>query len=77
MVAVRMVELVDENLKSFIDGHLYRVGEEHFLVYCGASRTSWDVSRTEPGTLAFGTLVVVGAPSRDAAVEALAHAVAD
>jgi hypothetical protein len=53
------------------EGHLYRREEDFFLVYCGASRLSWDVCPTDARGESFQGVLVFGAVSREAAVERL------
>ena len=53
------------------EGHLYRHQDDYFLVYCGESRSSWDVCPTDATGESFQTVLVSGAASREAAVARL------
>ncbi len=68
---------MEANLPGFVGvGHLYKLGDQHFLVYTGAARDLWDVSATEPGTMRFGATLVRAAGSREDALRRLVDALA-
>ena len=62
-----------EQLACFVnEGHLYRHGDQHFLVYTGASGGAWDACATvqDPfGHWTFGQLLARGADRAEALVE--------
>ena len=65
-------KLVQANLPGFVGvGHLYKLGDQHFLVYTGAARDLWDVSAADPRTMRFGATLVRAARSREEALRRL------
>jgi hypothetical protein len=63
-----------EQIRSFTnEGHLYRSGGEHFLVFTGQSGSGWDACRSEfeRGYWTFSAPLIAGAPNRSAAVDQL------
>ncbi|HEX8083338.1 MAG TPA: hypothetical protein VF529_03550 [Solirubrobacteraceae bacterium] len=70
-------KLVRANLPGFAaEGHLYRVADQHFVVFTGASRQGWDVCEVGADSIGFGRTVVRNATSRQDALERLAQAAA-
>ena len=59
-----------EQLPSFVnEGHLYRHGDQHFLVYTGESGIGWDACATvrdRSGHWTFGLLLTSGADRAEA-----------
>lgn len=70
------VKLVRAKLPDFAaEGHLYRAGNQHFVVFTGRSRQGWDVSETSANGSGFGRTVVRNAATREEALERLAEAI--
>jgi hypothetical protein len=70
MTAPKLEHVAELKEEFVVAGHLYRAGDENFLVFTGGDGTSWDVCRTARdayGGWAFGDALVRGAESRTAA----------
>ena len=74
MVAIVPLQHVRRQDGFLAEGHLYAHGERFFLVFTAGDRRTWDacVSDVTGGHMA--DYLVRSAPSRDACVERLQHA---